>query len=183
MKAISFDLLRHSSVRIRWVSLVVIAAGSLWISGNHSPAARADIASIGREVERWDTYPPESEDRYRTIGRLLYTLKPGMTRQQVEAIIGPPNDRRDDLTIDWKDPPLLTKYYDCRPPQFEPFRPGRFCTMQVVYDVTGPVPLLVKAVYTPPHGSYPEPERAERFKAEQQKIAEEAAKETGKSAP
>lgn len=122
--------------------LAICAVGLLAFNGDRGSESRASLASPGKEtVERWDTYPPESIERQRIVGCRALTLRLGMTRQAVEAIIGPGDDPRDILS-EGEGKVFVCKLYLSHLPYLPKPKPGHSHGLDVVYDVSGPVQIL-----------------------------------------
>jgi len=128
--------------------VVILASGVavLWWSESSPPLVRADIAVNAKSVERWDTYPESSENRWIVIGKFLGTLRPGMTRAEVETIIGPPSKPRE-LPNENENGFFLYMTYDCWPPHFAPREPSAPYAFMIQYDANGPVPIFTGYIY------------------------------------
>jgi len=141
----------NARLTVRRAIVVGCVVGALWFIGerfrtdiptvDNATATLTASKDIAKEkVERWDTYPPESVERQRVVGRLLITLCPGMTRNEVEAIIGPPANPRDGAWSGTDEEPCMVLNYYCQPPHLPPLPSGSAYLLQVVYDAKGPVP-------------------------------------------
>lgn len=140
MKRIHAELRRS---RVRWVTLATCAVALLIFHTDRASTSRADFASSGKsEAERWDTYPPGSVERERVVGRLIMTLRLGMTRDEVEALIGPADDPREMLIEARNKQTYVSKYYYCQLPNLPELRPGTTHGISITYDLSGPVPVL-----------------------------------------
>jgi hypothetical protein len=104
------------------------------------PPSHAAISTAPNESVRKTESPPDPVFEKRRIGQLLLTLKPGMTRPQVEAILGPP-----EKVTEWsfENQPILFAAYRASPPNLPPLGPDDAgYIMHVVYDARGPVPIF-----------------------------------------
>ncbi len=126
------------------------AVAMLWVGGAQRPESRAAIGTPGVEPvpapARWDTYPPDTRDRAEVRGRLLAQVRSGMTRTQVEAILGPSDNPRDAVDRGRDDKLWLCKPYWCVLPHLRHEKGGGSYNVSVDYDASGPEPILVDIV-------------------------------------
>ena len=124
------------------LGVTVCAFALLAFQGDRGAESRADLASPGKDaVERWDTYPAESVERQRVVGRLALTLRVGMTRREVEAVIGPGDDPRD-IPFEGDNKQFVSKLYLSHLPHLPAPPAGCSHGLDVVYEVNGPVQTL-----------------------------------------
>jgi hypothetical protein len=123
------------------ILLLVLMVAYLWRS--HSQAA---ISTAPNESVRKTESPPDPVFEKRRIGQLLLTLKPGMTRTDVETVLGPPLRL---IEGSFENKPILSAEYCCSPPNLPPIGPDDLgYLMHVVYDASGPVPVF-QEIYGP----------------------------------
>ena len=145
---------RSIAARMPWVVLgVVVGAASVWVG--RAPVAPVPLASASAPTET-DSAPPvpvatdlPDPARDRRVGAALALVRPGMTRREAEAVLGPPDlVRPQQITTRWRVGPdgrqetvsIAYVIYYCSPPD-QP--PGRHL-MTVVYDASAPIPLDAK---------------------------------------
>lgn len=117
---------RFVATRLPWVALGVgVGAASVWLArGRDEPAVAPTPAAPVAAA------PAESgPERERRVGEAFARVRPGMTRQEVEAILGPPDlVRPQQFTSAWRAGPggrqtpveLSYVVYYCRPPHLPP---------------------------------------------------------------
>ncbi|VTU00565.1 unnamed protein product [Gemmataceae bacterium] len=107
-----------------------------------SGEGRVAVGSVADVGAGKDLKPaPDPAAEYRRVGRLLRTLQPGMTRPQVEEILGPP---RRVIEATFLDESYLHAEYRCLPPDLPPPNGGTSHLMHVSYVDQGPVPVFVR---------------------------------------
>ena len=138
-----------------WPALIPV----LWLGGDRPPASHAAADAPGAPLgpRRSDDPPdsPTSVARQRVVGQRLLDLRPGMTRPQVEAIIGPADDPREHLSEglmpgDRVTRLLLCKAYYVRLPHLPELPPHNYHFVWIVYDMRGPAPVFLEW-NQPPH--------------------------------
>ena len=133
---------RSIAARMPWVVLgVVVGAASVWVARDPvTPVAPVPSASVPAQPD---------PDRDRRVGAALALVRPGMTRREAEAVLGPPDlVRPQQITTRWRVGPdgrqesvgMAYVVYYCSPPD-QP--PGQHL-MTVTYDATAPIPLDAK---------------------------------------
>ena len=139
------------AIRIRLFRYLALMVGLLWAAfliagcGKSRPSSRGSgtTAADGRTTQK-DAAPKDSVEHERAVGRLLAKLQPGMTRRQVESIIGPADDPRDIESLDTDNRRIVIKTYYCRPTHVPEIPAGHSYAMQVVYDASGPGPVFMR---------------------------------------
>jgi SmpA / OmlA family len=125
-------MLSYLAGRLPWLVLGIgVGAAAVWLARDRTapriPAPEpVAIAPAPRAVSVTD-----DPERARRIGAALASIKPGMTRREVEAILGPPDlERWQQFSSRWRSGPdgkqryaeLQYVIYYCSPPQLPPGR-------------------------------------------------------------
>lgn len=121
--------MRYLAGRLPWLVLGIgIGAVAVWLGRerNEHPAPPAAEPAASSTPALPTTDDPE---RARRIGAALAQIKPGMTRREVEAILGPPDlERWQQFTSRWRTSPdgkqayvdFQYVIYYCSPPHLPP---------------------------------------------------------------
>lgn len=144
---------RSIAVRLTWVAVGAgIGAASVWVGrGPVAPVPAAPAATAPAEADSLPLVPvatalaPPDPVRDRRVGAALALVRPGMTRREAEALLGPPDlVRPHQFTGAWRTGPdgrqtytdMAYVIYYCSPPGL----PVGSHMMSVVYESPAPIP-------------------------------------------
>jgi hypothetical protein len=143
--------LRFIASRLPWMVLGVgVGAATVWLTRDQSkppvpPAPEPGPVAIAPAPHAAPVV--DDPERARRVGESLARVKPGMTRREVEGILGPPDlVRPQQFTIQWRPGPdgrqiqveLQYVVYYCSPPHLPPGR--HLMTVEYESEPLAPIP-------------------------------------------
>jgi hypothetical protein len=125
--------MKYLAGRLPWLVLGIgIGAVAVWLGRDrHDAPASPATESVAVAIAPHPHAVPVTDDpeRARRVGAALASIKPGMTRREVEAVLGPPDlERPQQFTHRWRAGPdgrqiqvgLQYVVYYCSPPNLPP---------------------------------------------------------------